>query len=345
MADFKAYAQQDGTDYTLTVSQPSDITSLNDKGRVSIVVDNTTGTAVLGGAQGASNGSNLPAAIRTTDTVLTGGPVIDITLTQAQYNLITPAATLTTSGISYYIASQIELYNTRFFPRQGTDNDYHAYVVIDGTDYTLYFSATQPIIDADNVSIRFETADNIFTNILDITYEVVTADDEGLNDYFNQDGMIVKTSITAAQWTAIMGLFTLEPEVGIHFLTDDDTLETFDTAFIPDNGLEVSVEGLDVAVGDNLFFLRNTGSVEAPILREEVFFAGIISGIDDTNIYFSTEPTSDMVGANSFFIFGKDQGLDSSGVIGFFAEVTFTSDDVQRAELFSINSEAFQSST
>ena len=330
MDDFKAYAFQDGTDYRLVVSLPLN-TTINSKNRVSIVI----GTNTL---------FNLPIVTRDSDLFLEGGRVGDITLTEAQFNAIVPNATITVTGRSYYIDTQVELYNTRFFPRISSTT-YYSYVVIDGDDYNLYFSAASSIDgDTENISIRFETDTNTFVNFNGINFEFINSNTEGLDDYFTQDSNVIKTTLTRTQWLSIASLFETEPEVGINFLTDNTTLQVFLFATVPNNATQLPTEGIDIVVGDNIYYFENNGTVDAPIIQDTLHFAGIVTSVTDNDIFYSTEPTSDTPSSNDFFLFGKNPTLETSGVIGFFSEIKFTSDDTARAELFSINSEVFQSS-
>jgi hypothetical protein len=47
---------------------------------------------------------------------------------------------------------------------------------------------------------------------------------------------------------------------------------------------------------------------------------------------------------NDYIMFGKDKRVNSSGLIGYYAEVTFSNNSTEKAELFSIGSEVSESS-
>ena len=53
----------------------------------------------------------------------------------------------------------------------------------------------------------------------------------------------------------------------------------------------------------------------------------------------TVRPTSD-----SFILFTKDNKVNTSGIVGYFAEVELRNDSVKKAELFSVGSEVFESS-
>jgi hypothetical protein len=49
-------------------------------------------------------------------------------------------------------------------------------------------------------------------------------------------------------------------------------------------------------------------------------------------------------GANDFIMFGKDKTANTSSLIGYYAKVNFVNDSTEKAELFSVGSEVFESS-
>jgi hypothetical protein len=53
----------------------------------------------------------------------------------------------------------------------------------------------------------------------------------------------------------------------------------------------------------------------------------------------TVRPTS-----TSFILFTKDNKVNTSGIVGYFAEVELRNDSVKKAELFSVASEIFESS-
>jgi hypothetical protein len=48
--------------------------------------------------------------------------------------------------------------------------------------------------------------------------------------------------------------------------------------------------------------------------------------------------------SSSYIFFGKDNQINTSGIIGYYAQVDFTNDSREEAELFAVNSEIFISS-
>lgn len=47
---------------------------------------------------------------------------------------------------------------------------------------------------------------------------------------------------------------------------------------------------------------------------------------------------------NSYIFFAKDNIINTSGLLGYFAEINFSNDSTEHAELFAVNSEIFISS-
>jgi hypothetical protein len=48
--------------------------------------------------------------------------------------------------------------------------------------------------------------------------------------------------------------------------------------------------------------------------------------------------------ATSFILFTKDNKVNTSGILGYFAEVELRNDSLNKSELFSVGSEIFESS-
>jgi hypothetical protein len=65
-----------------------------------------------------------------------------------------------------------------------------------------------------------------------------------------------------------------------------------------------------------------------------------------TNITCDANENSDLsqLTASSYLFFGKDNIINTSGVVGYYAEVNFSNNSEEEAELFAVNSEIFISS-
>ena len=94
----------------------------------------------------------------------------------------------------------------------------------------------------------------------------------------------------------------------------------------------------DLAVGDDIYFFQASGN---EFLNELRSLGEVVSiSVNRKSILYT--PSTD-IGATSgdFFLFSKDHVADTSGVIGFYGIVEFRSSDTAMNELFSINTEIY----
>ena len=100
-----------------------------------------------------------------------------------------------------------------------------------------------------------------------------------------------------------------------------------------------SVPQSDLNVGDTLFFYQEDEGKYSSTLH----VAGEVTNITENVITFTYSgdfnPSQD-----DFFLFSKNAIIETSGVLGFFGVVRLSTTDATLAELFSINTESFQSS-
>lgn len=94
-----------------------------------------------------------------------------------------------------------------------------------------------------------------------------------------------------------------------------------------------------VQIGDILYYTNDPMGVE-------VVKIGDIVNIDfGANAIKCNIPPSTVRPTNSSFIlFTKDNKVNTSGIVGYFAEVELRNDSIKKAELFSVASEIFESS-
>jgi len=73
---------------------------------------------------------------------------------------------------------------------------------------------------------------------------------------------------------------------------------------------------------------------------------GVLSSKTSTTITCTLDANSDLaqLTASSYLFFGKSNIINTSGIIGYYAEVNFSNNSEQEAELFAVNSEIFISS-
>ena len=87
-------------------------------------------------------------------------------------------------------------------------------------------------------------------------------------------------------------------------------------------------------VGDVVYYLTE---------NEEIKEIGPCLIITNTTIECSTTGDISELLDTSFIFFGKDNGINTSGLIGYYAEVEFVNETTDYAELFAVNSEIFLS--
>jgi hypothetical protein len=88
-------------------------------------------------------------------------------------------------------------------------------------------------------------------------------------------------------------------------------------------------------VGDIVYYLNE---------NEEIKEIGPCIEITNTTIEcYTTGDISELLNT-SFIFFGKDNEINTSGLIGYYAKVKFVNETTDYAELFAVNSEIFTSS-
>ena len=94
---------------------------------------------------------------------------------------------------------------------------------------------------------------------------------------------------------------------------------------------------------DIIYYGTPSGTTVSSITR-----LGECVGVNRTNNTITVEVGDDVVrpSANDFILFGKDNEIGMSGLLGYYAEVEFRNDtrSTDKIELFSVGSEIFESS-
>ena len=107
------------------------------------------------------------------------------------------------------------------------------------------------------------------------------------------------------------------------------SLITLQTAFTKNTSLQV---------GDIIYFLDSSGSSDV------VKKIGPVQTIADNYIVCNATGNLSGLTQNSYIFFGKDNSKNTSGIIGYYAEVNLKNSSTDHAELFAVNSEIFISS-
>ena len=100
------------------------------------------------------------------------------------------------------------------------------------------------------------------------------------------------------------------------------------------NPIQVSVQ-----VGDILYYTNDPMGTTVVKIGDAV---SINYGAN--TIVCNIEPQTVRPTSTSFILFTKDNKVNTSGLVGYFAEVELRNDSLNKAELFSVGSEIFESS-
>jgi len=120
---------------------------------------------------------------------------------------------------------------------------------------------------------------------------------------------------------------------------------------MPSVTLDFSIQiNESVQIGDTLYYANTQDEAlqngEDQAFSNTIVEIGVITainyvtGVITANISNSTAlPTT-----SSFILFGKDNRVNMTSLLGYYAEVEFSNNSVDKAELFSVGSEIFESS-
>ena len=107
------------------------------------------------------------------------------------------------------------------------------------------------------------------------------------------------------------------------------SLITLQTAFTKNTSLQI---------GDIIYFLDSSG--DSDVIKK----IGPVQSIADNYIVCNATGNLSGLTQNSYIFFGKDNSKNTSGIIGYYAEVNLNNSSKDHAELFAVNSEIFISS-
>ena len=107
------------------------------------------------------------------------------------------------------------------------------------------------------------------------------------------------------------------------------SLITLQTTFTKNTSLQV---------GDIIYFLDTSANTDV------VKKIGEVQTIEDSYIVCNATGNLSGLTQTSYIFFGKDNSKNTSGIIGYFAEINLNNNSKDHAELFAVNSEIFISS-
>jgi len=108
------------------------------------------------------------------------------------------------------------------------------------------------------------------------------------------------------------------------------------------NPLNVSVQ-----IGDTAYYVPTTTSSVFDINSSNVVEIGIITLLSQVNMTitcFTTLLPIDYPQAGDFILFSKDNKVNMTSVLGYYAKVKVRNDSTSKAEMFNISADYFESS-
>ena len=100
-------------------------------------------------------------------------------------------------------------------------------------------------------------------------------------------------------------------------------------------------------VGDLAYYVKTVATNGFNQSTSEPIFIGVIDSFDESEMDIDNTTSTVQAGdieEDDFIMFAKDSLVNLSGLIGYYAEVTIKNDSVDKAEMYSIASEATLSS-
>lgn len=111
--------------------------------------------------------------------------------------------------------------------------------------------------------------------------------------------------------------------------------------------IEFSTINSSLQVGDTIHFLTtSTGMGEGgyTVNTEDPMQLGVVKSISGNTATVTTDATAQDPSSGDYFFFTKNNQINTSGIIGYYAEVKIENEDTSKAELFSVGTEIFESS-
>mgnify|MGYP001197722794 FL=1 len=106
-----------------------------------------------------------------------------------------------------------------------------------------------------------------------------------------------------------------------------------------------------VQLGDTLHYVNPTndtlqGGDVIPFNNDGIIEVGTITTVNyaTNTIVADIQNSTALPTGTSFFLFSKDNRANMASLLGYYAEVEFTNNSTEKAELFSVGSEIFESS-
>ncbi len=93
--------------------------------------------------------------------------------------------------------------------------------------------------------------------------------------------------------------------------------------------VEFGASNSSAQVGDNLYYLKN----------QQKILVGKITLVAGTTIKADIEDTAPRPEKGDYFFFAKDNAINFSGMLGYYADTKLINTSTEKAELYAVNSE------
>tara|TARA_R100000742_G_C4183954_1_gene18156 strand:- start:92 stop:412 length:321 start_codon:yes stop_codon:yes gene_type:complete len=94
-------------------------------------------------------------------------------------------------------------------------------------------------------------------------------------------------------------------------------------------------KNVSLQINDILYYQDVTGTTNR---------IGPLTSMSDTTVTCTVDGDVSQLNNGNFLFFAKENEINTSGLLGYYAEIDFTNDSRDYAELFAVNSEIFISS-
>ena len=108
--------------------------------------------------------------------------------------------------------------------------------------------------------------------------------------------------------------------------------------------IEFSSINSSLQVGDTIHFLTTATDRNYTVNSEEPKQFGVVKSISGNTVTVTADTAAQNPTSGDYFFFTKNNQVNTSGVIGYYAEVKIENEDTSKAELFSVGTEIFESS-
>jgi hypothetical protein len=102
-----------------------------------------------------------------------------------------------------------------------------------------------------------------------------------------------------------------------------------------------------IQVGDVAYFVRTSETSEFQVNSSDIVEIGVVIAVDSDNRRFtsnSTLPPSSYPSSDDYIFFAKNNKVNQSNVLGYYAKVQLKNNSMSEAEIFAVSADAFDSS-